>query len=81
VGLNGDIDRGGTVGLAIVLLVLATELELDALRPMAALLLTLAFGRKVDGGGERDDWGVVLPFEGEPGREIGRDGDLDLAAL
>jgi hypothetical protein len=30
--LNGDVDRGVPVGLAIVLLVLATELDVDGLR-------------------------------------------------
>lgn len=75
VDLKGEVDREGIVGLAVGLLVLTTEFELDVLRPIAALVLILAFGRKVVGGGDRD---VTWLFVGEPGREIGRDGDLDL---
>jgi len=80
--LNGDVDREALVVLAIVLLVLvlAIELEADGLRPIVALLLTLAFGRKLVGVGERDDWDVIWPFKGEAGRETGRDGTLELEA-
>lgn len=68
--------------LAIVLLVLALamEPEADGLRTIVALLLTLAFGRKLEGVGESDDWHVIWPFEGEAGRETGRDGTLELEA-
>jgi len=74
--LNGDVDRGVTVVLTVILLVLATELELEGLRAMVALLFTLAFGLKVVGGGERDDWDVIWPLKGDDGR----DGGLELEA-
>jgi hypothetical protein len=81
-GLNGDGDRGLLAVLAIVLLVLALamEFEADGLRAMVALLLTLAFGRKLEGVGESDDWDVIWPFEGEAGLETGRDGARELEA-
>lgn len=57
IGLNGDVGRdvGREVPavLAVVLLVPATELEVETLRPIVALLFTFAFGR--DNGGDRED--------------------------
>lgn len=75
VGLKGEFGREVPTVLAVALLVPATELPVETLRCIVALLFTLAFG--LNNGGDIEAYGIrgddEVGLEGESGLDLGVD--------